>query len=78
MATADINQGYAYSGLLYTVYNATHNPIYYQESQVSQAMGIAQGQSDSSNVALFGLAGGILADFAVAFILVREYERLES
>jgi len=78
MATSDIQQGYAYSGLLYTVYNATHNPIYYQESQVSQAMGIAQGQSDSSNLTLFGLAGGFLADFPIALLFVREYERMES
>jgi len=78
MATGDVYQGYAYSGLLYTVYNATHNPVYLQESQVSQSMGIAQGQSDSSDLPLFGLAGGFLADFPIGVVFVREYERMDS
>jgi len=78
MSTSDIQQGYAYGGLLYTVYNATHNPVYSQESQVSQALGIAQGQSDINSLTMVGLTSGIVADFGIAFILVREYERLES
>jgi len=78
MATGDIYQGYAYSGLLYTVYNATHNQVYLQESQVSQAMGIDQGQSDSSDIPLFTLIGGLLADFPIGVLFVREYERMDS
>ena len=78
MATSDIDQGYAYGGLLWTVYNATHNQVYLQESQVSQSMGIAQGQTDLNSLSMFGLTGGVIADFAIAFLLVREYERLES
>jgi hypothetical protein len=78
MATSDIQQGYAYGGLLYTVYNATHNPVFYQESQVSQSMGIAQGQTDLNSLSMFGLTGGVVADIAIAYLLVREYERLES
>jgi len=39
MSASDVDQGYAYGGLLYTVYNATHNPVYSQEAQISQAQG---------------------------------------
>jgi len=77
MATSDIEQGYAYSGLLYTVYNATHNLIYNQEAQVSQGMGITEGQSDLSSLQLFGLTGGILADVAIVYLLIREYEKMD-
>ena len=78
MSTGDIQQGYAYGGLLWTVYNATHNPVFYQEAQVSQSMGIAQGQTDLNSLSMFGLTAGVIADFAITFLLVREYERLES
>jgi len=78
MSTGDIQQGYAYGGLLWTVYNATHNPVFYQESQVSQSMGIAQAQTDLNSLSMFGLTAGIISDFAIAFLIVREYERLES
>jgi len=78
MSTGDIQQGYAYGGLLYTVYNATHNPIYYQESQVSQALGISEGQTDLNSLSMFGLTSGVVADFFIAFLLVREYEKMES
>ena len=78
MSTGDIQQGYAYGGLLYTVYNATHNPIYYQESQVSQALGISEGQTDLNSLSMFGLTSGVVADFFIAFLLVREYEAMES
>jgi len=78
MATSDVDQGYAYSGLLYTVYNATHNPVYLQEAQISEAQGIANGQSDVSNTAMFGILGGLIADVPIIFLIVREYERMES
>jgi len=78
MAVSDIQQGYAYGGLLYTVYNATHNQVYNQESQVSLSLGIAEGQTDLNSLSLFGIGAGILADIAIAFVIVREYERLES
>ncbi len=74
MSTGDIQQGYAYGGLLYTVYNATHNQVYNEESQVSQALGIAEGQTDLNSLSMFGL----IADFGIAFLLVREYERMDS
>jgi hypothetical protein len=77
MASSDIQQGYAYGGLLYTVYNATHNQVFYQESQVSQALGIAQGQSDLNSLSMFGLTAGVIADFGIAFLLVKEYEELK-
>jgi hypothetical protein len=78
MSTSDIQQGYAYGGLLYTVYNATHNPVYYQESQVSQALGIAEGQSDINSLTMLGLVSGIITDIIIAFLIVREYEKMES
>jgi len=78
MSVSDIQQGYAYSGLLYTVYNATHNLIYYQESQVTQGMGIAEGQTDLNSLSMFGLIGGIVADIAIAYLIVREYEKMDS
>jgi len=77
MAVSDIQQGYAYGGLLATVYNATHNQVYNQESQVSISLGIAEGQTDLNSLSLFGIGGGILADFAIAFLIVKEYERLK-
>jgi len=78
MAVSDIQQGYAYGGLLSTVYNATHNPTYMQEAQVSQSMGIAEGQTDLSGLSMLGILAGITADIAIAFLIVREYENLES
>ena len=78
MATSDIDQGYAYGGLLYTVYNATHNPVYLQEAQISQAQGIANGQSDVNNLSMFGILAGVIADVPIVFLIVREYERMES
>jgi len=78
MATSDIQQGYAYGGLLSTIYNATHNPTYIQEAQVSQSMGIAEGQTDLSGLSMLGIMAGILADIPIAFLIVREYEMLDT
>jgi len=78
MAVSDIQQGYAYGGLLSTVYNATHNPTYIQEAQVSQSMGIAEGQTDLNSLSMLGITAGVIADIAIAFLIVREYEILES
>ena len=78
MAVSDIQQGYAYGGLLYTVYNATHNQVYNQESQVSLSLGISEGQTDLNSLSLLGIGAGIVADVAIAFLIVREYERLDS
>ena len=78
MAVSDIQQGYAYGGLLSTVYNATHNPTYLQEAQVSQSMGITEGQTDLNSLSMLGITAGVIADIAIAFLIVREYEILES
>ena len=78
MSVSDIEQGYAYSGLLYTVYNTTHNPVYLQEAQISQGTGISEGQTDLSSASLFGIGSGILGDIAIAFVIVKEYERMDS
>ena len=77
MSSNDVDQGYAYGGLLYTIYNATHNPVYYQESQISQAQGIAEGQSDIGTLQLLGLVIGFIADVAIVFLIVKEYERMD-
>jgi len=77
MSANDIDQGYAYGGLLYTVYNATHNLVYYQESQISQAQGIAEGQSDINTLQMLGLVFGLVADVPIALLFVREYEKME-
>lgn len=77
MSANDVDQGYAYGGLLYTVYNATHNLVYYQESQISQAQGIADGQSDINTLQMLGLVFGLVADFPIVLLFVREYEKME-
>jgi len=77
MSVNDIDQGYAYGGLMYTVYNATHNPVYYQESQVSQALGIAEGQTDIGTLQLIGLGFGLAIDVPIVFLFVREYEKMD-
>ncbi len=76
MSVSDIEQGYAYSGLLYIVYNATHNPVYYQASQVSQGLGITTGQTDVNTLALAGLVLGLIVDVPIAYFVVYEYEKL--
>ena len=78
MSANDVDQGYAYGGLLYTVYNATHNPVYLQESQISQAQGIAEGQTDIGTLQLVGLGFGLAIDVPIVFLFVREYEKMES
>jgi len=78
MSASDVDQGYAYGGLLYTVYNTTHNPVYYQEAQISQAQGIAEGQTDINNFQLIGLGFGLGIDIPIVFLFVREFEKMDS
>jgi len=78
MSASDVDQGYAYGGLLYTVYNATHNPVYYQEAQISQAQGISEGQTDINNFQLIGLGFGLGIDIPIVFLFVREFEKMDS
>jgi len=78
MSTNDVDQGYAYSGLLYTVYNATHNTVYYQEAQISQAQGIAEGQTDFNSFQLIGLGLGLGIDVPFVFLFVREFEKMDQ
>jgi len=78
MSANDIDQGYAYGGLLYTVYNTSHNPVFLQESQISQAQGIAEGQTDIGTLQLIGLGFGLAIDVPIVFLFVREYEKMES
>jgi len=78
MSASDVDQGYAYGGLLYTVYNTTHNPVYLQESQISQAQGIAEGQTDINNFQLIGLGFGLGIDIPIVFLFVREFEKMDS
>jgi len=76
MASNDVQQGYANGGLLYTIYNASHNPVLLQESQISQAQGIGEAQSDIASLQMLGLMIGLLADVPFVFLFVREYERM--
>ena len=76
MAVTDIQNGYAYSGLLATEAQATHNQVYAQEANISQAQGIALGQSDVNTLAVLGLILGVILDAPLAFLVVAEYEKL--
>jgi len=78
MSVNDVQQGYAYGGLLYTIYNNTHNIVYYQEAQISQAQGIAEGQTDIGAFQLIGLGFGLGIDIPIVFIFVREFEKMDS
>jgi len=77
MAINDVDQGYAYGGLLYTMYNTTHNPVYLQESQISQGQGIAEGQTDIGTLQFIGLGFGLAVDVPIVFLFVREYEKMD-
>jgi hypothetical protein len=77
MSANDVDQGYAYGGLLCTVYNATHNLVYLREAQISQAQGIAEGQTDISTLQLIGLGFGLVADVPIVFQFVKEYEKMD-
>ena len=76
MAVNDIDNGYSYGGLLAIVAQATHNQVYAQEANVSQALGIASGQSDLNTLSVFGLLLGLALDAPLAFLVVNEYEKL--
>jgi len=78
MSENDIIQGYAYGGLLYTIYNTTHNPVYGIESQQIQALGITTAQGDVTTLSMIGLIIGLSIDPLVAYMIVREYEKLET
>jgi len=76
MAVTDIQNGYAYGGLLATVSQATHNSVYAQEANISQANGITLGQSDVNTLAILGLILGLASDASLAYLIVSEYEKL--
>jgi hypothetical protein len=76
MAVTDIQNGYAYGGLLATVAQATHNSVYAQEANISEAQGITLGQSDVNTLAVLGLILGVILDAPLAFLVVSEYEKL--
>jgi len=78
MSESDVIQGYAYGGLLYTIYNTTHNPVYGIESQQIQALGITTAQGDVTTLSMIGLVIGLLLDPFVAYVIVREYEKLDQ
>jgi hypothetical protein len=78
MSQNDVIQGYAYGGLLYTIYNTTHNPVYGIEAQQVQALGITTAQGDVTTLSMIGLISGLIVDPFVAYIFVREYEKLDE
>jgi len=78
MSASDVEQGYSYGGLLYTIYNTTHNPVYGIESQQVQAIGITTAQGDVTTLSMMGLVGGLVVDPFIAYVFIREYEKLEE
>ncbi len=62
MSENDVIQGYAYGGLLYTIYNTTHNPVYGIEAQQVQAIGITTAQGDVTTLSMIGLIIGLSLD----------------
>jgi hypothetical protein len=78
MSQNDVIQGYAYGGLLYTIYNTTHNPVYGIEAQQVQAIGITTAQGDMTTLSMMGLIIGLSLDPFVAYMIVREYEKLDE
>jgi len=50
--------------------------VYAQEANISQAQGIALGQSDVNTLADLGLILGVILDAPLAFLVVSEYEKL--
>lgn len=78
MSASDVEQGYAYGGLLYTIYNTTHNPVYGIEAQQVQAIGITTAQGDVTTLSMMGLVGGLVVDPFIAYVFVREYEKLDE
>lgn len=76
MAVTDIENGYAYGGLLATVAQATNNSVYAQEAKISQALGITLGQSDVNTLAVLGLVLGLILDAPLAYLVIDEYEKL--
>jgi hypothetical protein len=76
MAVTDIQNGYAYGGLLSIVAQSTHNQVYAQEANVSQGLGVTEGQTDVNTLATIGLVLGLILDAPLAYLVVSEYERL--
>jgi len=78
MSASDVEQGYSYGGLLYTIYNTTHNQVYGIEAQQVQAIGITTAQGDVTTLSMMGLVGGLVVDPFIAYVFVREYDKLEE
>ena len=78
MSASDVEQGYSYGGLLYTIYNTTHNPVYGVESQQVQSIGITTAQGDVTTLSMMGLVSGLTVDPFIAYVFIREYEKLED
>jgi len=76
MAVSDIQNGYAYGGLLSIVAQTTHNSVYAQEANVSQGLGITEGQTDMNTFAVAGLILGLILDAPLAYLAVSEYEKM--
>ena len=78
MSASDVEQGYSYGGLIYTIYNTTHNPVYGIEAQQIQAIGITTAQGDVTTLSMMGLVGGLVVDPFIAYVFIREYEKLDE
>ena len=78
MSASDVMQGYAYGGLLYTIANTTNNQVYGIEAEQVQALGITTAQSDVTTLSMIGLVIGLLLDPFIAYVIVREYEKMDE
>lgn len=78
MAVSDIENGYAYGGLMSIVYNATHITQYQQLSQILPVSGVTEGTQDITTIQLFLLLLGLLFDAPLAYTAYNIYRRLED
>ena len=77
MAYSDVMQGYSYAGLFQTYYNSTHISQYNQIAQISSAMGITLGSTDTTTLEIVGLGMGLILDLGVAIVGINEIKKLD-
>ncbi|AAL27766.1 hypothetical protein SIFV0057 [Sulfolobus islandicus filamentous virus] len=78
MAVGDIENGYAYGGLMSIIYNATHISQYQQLSQILPATGVTMGTQDITTIQIFLLLLGLFLDAPLAYMTYNIYRHLED
>jgi hypothetical protein len=69
VAFSDLSSGFSQAGFYQIVYNSTHVNEYSQMAQLSQGESISIASQDQSDIPLFMLGIGIMADIPLAFKL---------